>query len=485
MRLWAFTGAFLLFGVVGVRGVKKAPLESRRAFTSESTFIGNMGLNSAFTVVSCLDFGADEPIDWLPESQAVETSRKLIQGQHDVGFTSNEYPLWRESKFDSSETHYNVVFFIIESLNARHIGSITGDYKNSLTPNLDTLIRHGRMFSNFYANGVRSVEALPALFNSMPEIFRRPTIGSRYLENRHYGLGHILGERGYHNSFFCGAHNGTMGFDEYAAKSGIHNYFGMNEYPHSERDFDGYWGCPDGPVLAWMAETQDTFKEPFFSTFFSISNHHPFHLPPQASDRIRGMDHLTKMEKTTAYSDQAIGEYFQKVKEYDWYDRTIFVLTGDHCFHEESVPNRPIMENFHVPLFIMGPGIEPGIDDQLGNHIQVMPTLIEMMQLETAHSSIGPSLFADSPGFVVNNLLDLTTLAMDSIAFTTNFEGTGTVQIRRQGKWVTPSDKTSEIQERMRTLAFQLRCFYQVLNNTRVTNSLVAPSEGVLSSVVR
>ncbi len=482
-RLWGYAAVFLILAVIGIRGVNKKPLESRHAFVEKGTFLGNMGLNSAFTVLSCINLREEGPITWIPQKDAVRETRNLISSPHDGPFNSKQYPLWRKSHFDTPEKHYNVVFLIIESFNARHVGSITGDYAHSLTPNLDTMVRHGRMFTNFYANGVRSVEALPALLNSMPEIFRRPTIGSSYIDNNHYGLGHILGDRGYYNSFFCGAHNGTMGFDEYAAKSAIPNYYGMNEYPHAERDFDGFWGCADGPVLHWMAEKQNSFQQPFFSTFFSISNHHPFNLPPQASEELRNAEGFTKMEKTTVYSDLVLGEYFREVSQYPWFDSTIFILTGDHCFHEESIPDRPIMENFHVPLFMMGPGIEPGLDDRLGNHISVMPTLIDLMDLETDHSSIGVSLFSDRQGFALNNLLELTTLAIDSIAFTTNFDGTHFIQIRRQGKWVDVDESNPGITEKIQTLGYQLRSIYQVLFNTRVGNSLVDNPGGTISLV--
>jgi len=467
---WAFTVLFVVLAYFGVRGTKKEPLHTRRAFVTESTFLGNMGLNSALTVISSLDVGEDEMLDWVPVKEAVSTTQGMIQGQEDGDF-SLDYPLWRRHQPAGSENHFNVVFLIIESLNASQVGCINGDLENSLTPNLDTLVKHGRMYTNFYANGVRSVEALPSIFNSMPEIFRRPTIGSHYAENDHYGLGHILGERNYFNAFFCGAHNGTMGFDEYAAKSGIPNYYGMTEYPYGERDFDGYWGCADGPFLQWMAEQQNQLQQPFFTTFFSISNHHPFNLPPQASSAIRDAN-LSAKEKTTRYSDQVLGEYFAKVSQYDWFERTVFVLTGDHCFHEESEPGRPIMANFHVPLFILGPCIEPGLDDKLGNHVSILPTLVDLMELDTWHSSAGTSLLDTLPTFAINNLLDIATLATDSLAFSTNFEEMQALQVRKDGNWVDVDHQL--FREKSRTMEQQLRSIYQVLFNTRVKNRVVA-----------
>ena len=60
----------------------------------------------------------------------------------------------------------------------------------------------------------------------------------------------------------------------------------MNEYPYSERDFDGYWGCADGPFMQWMSGKQQEMKEPFMSVLFTISNHPPFTLRKDADPKI-------------------------------------------------------------------------------------------------------------------------------------------------------------------------------------------------------
>ena len=118
------------------------------------------------------------------------------------------------------------------------------------------------------------------------------------------------------------------------------------------------------------------------SVLFTISNHHPFNLPKDADPKIARMP-VSKMQRTVRYTDQALGAYFKEVRKQAWSKNTIFIITGDHCFHEQSDPGRTFVENFQVPLFLIGPEIEPGMDDRIGQHISVMPTLISHMRLRT------------------------------------------------------------------------------------------------------
>lgn len=475
---WGVAVLFALLMYTGIRGgLQRTPLWSGKAFIGERIFVGNLGLNSAFTVLSAVEWGKEEPVNLIQDGKAMKICRDMVRNSFDGPFVSETYPFLRQARFEEPENRFNVVFLIIESLNAKHVGCIAGHApEESLTPNLDTLIRHGRMYTHYYSNGVRSVEAVPALVNSMPEIFMRPTIGSRYSRNNHYGLGNIFRERGYHNAFFCGSHNGTMGFDKYAPVCGIDHYFGMDEYPHRDRDFDGYWGCYDGPFTQWMAEKQNAFQEPFFSVWFSISNHHPFVLPPLDTDDIAARD-ITDMEKTVMYTDRALGEYFRTVRNYDWYDRTIFIVTGDHCFHEESEPDRTIMENFHVPLFLVAPCLEPGLDDRLGNHVNVMPTVIDLLKLNTYHCSAGVSLLeADRSPFVINNLMGVVTLAKDSLAYSTNFERVLPHHRLVNGVWKKdemPLDPAVEAE-----MDGCLRSLYQEMLNLRIQNRFQIGSGG-------
>lgn len=479
-RLAKWGSAVLALGLMatGMRGGwQKHNLCMEMAFENSGDFyVGAVGLNSAWTILATVDWGKSKPIDLLPEKNAVETTRKLVKNSFDGPFLSEKYPLVRQTQFEEPEEKYNVVILIVESLNAYEVGSVTGKgLEESLTPNLDTLVRHARLYRNYFANGVRSVESVPGIVNSMPDIFLRPTIFSRYEQNHHWGLANILSQKGYNTSFFCGGRNGTMGFDRYSKVCGFNNYYGLDEYPNGDRDFDGLWGCLDGPFLNWMGEMQDASREPFMSVWFSTTNHHPFRMPKGERFKDIADRDITDMQKTIMYTDRVLGEYFEEVSKYDWFDRTIFMITGDHCFHEASDPKRTTMDKFHVPLFVIAPCLEPGFDDRLGTHTDVMPTVIDILKLRTFHASTGVSLLnSQKDPFVLVNLMGILTFAENNLAWSSSLNKNYPYHYLKDRNWYLGEDPKL-IDDLKNEYDAKLRSAYQVFHNTRVNNTLIGP----------
>jgi Sulfatase len=470
---WVYPLAFALTTFAFVRGGNPIePLTPEKAFLTHSHYGGNLGLNSGWTVLSSLDVIQPSALTLQDEAHARKITQARIRNSFDGPFASEKYPLVRKASFEGPENKYNIVILFIESFNALHVGALNGaSPEKSLTPNMDTLVKHARLFSRYYANASRSVEALPSGLNSLPEIFLRPTLSSRYESNHTWGIGNMLKARGYYNAFFCPARSGSMGFDHYSKASGIDHYFGMNEYPDREKNFDGLWGCFDGPFLQWMLQQQNQMKEPFLNVFFSVSNHHPFALPEGYDDlrQLPGWD----LEKTTAYTDRVLGDYFREASKQPWYDRTIFIVTGDHTFHEFSDPERSYPNNFHVPLWILAPGIKPGIDDRLGNHVSLLPTLIDILKLDTWHASTGISLF-DSlrPSFVVHNLMEVKGLTTNEFCYTSTF--------LRPQKLFRPSgtdwmEQESYSEDEIQKMEEELQCLYQTFFNARNENRIIGP----------
>lgn len=84
-----------------------------------------------------------------------------------------------------------------------------------------------------------------------------------------------------------------------------------------------------------------------------------------------------------------------EAKKQPYYDNTIFIITGDHISGFDLRPNH-IPSRYHIPLLIMGPGIKPGIDDRIGSQLDITPSIIDIANWSTTHSSVGRSLFDDT-----------------------------------------------------------------------------------------
>lgn len=465
--------AGLLF--LGLRGGWQVrPMTPAQAFVTGSLFLGNVSLNSAYTVVQSIEIGSEPDVTLLPMPEAVETARELVRNDFDGPFSSAEYPLLRQSSFTEPERRHNVVILIVESLNAAKVGAIRGKpLDQSLTPNLDTLAeRHGILFTNFYSNGSRSVQSLPAILNSTPDLFERPLIGSSYETNQQWGIGNMLRERGYHTSFFCGGPNGTLGFDSYSKVSGFDHYHGPSAFSGNAA-MAGKWGLHDHVMLDWLAREQAHFPEPHASVWFSISNHHPFDQPQDCPKEIIGAG-LSQMDMTVRYTDWALGEYFRQVRNTSWGANTIFVITGDHCFYFENDPDRGDVQNFHVPLLIVGPGITPGRSDREGSHISILPTLIELLRLRATYSGVGISMFSKTnEPFSLTSVMGILALSKSHQYLSSSLEKVLACYRYADGQW-TGDPELADSPEGQR-LDHTLKAIYQVCHHMRKYNKQNPP----------
>ena len=138
-----------------------------------------------------------------------------------------------------------------------------GFYNNGTgyTPFLDSLMQNSLVFENAYANGLKSIEALPAITASIPTLMNNPFITSQYAQNNFVSLASLLNKEGYNTSLYHGGSRGTMGFYSFSKKAGFTDYFGMQEYNNSA-DFDGTWGIYDGPFMQYFYDGLNKKKEP-------------------------------------------------------------------------------------------------------------------------------------------------------------------------------------------------------------------------------
>ncbi len=177
----------------------------------------------------------------------------------------------------------NVVVIIIESFGKEYIGSMNrglegGNYKG-YTPFTDSLAAHSATFRYSFANGRKSIDAMPSVLSSIP-MFVEPFFLTPASMNHLTGLAGVLDGKGYHTAFFHGAQNGSMGFQAFARSTGFKEYYGRTEFdadPHfrGEKDYDGMWAIWDEPFLQFMLQKLNSFKQPFMSAIFTASSHSP------------------------------------------------------------------------------------------------------------------------------------------------------------------------------------------------------------------
>jgi phosphoglycerol transferase MdoB-like AlkP superfamily enzyme len=276
---------------------------------------------------------------------------------------------------DSGFKNANVVILILESFGRDYIGY----YNNSqptCTPFLDSLLGQSLTFEGF-ANGRRSIEALPGILSGIPSLMDIDFPSSPYVNNKIDGLGTLLLKKGYHTSFFHGGNNGTMSFDVFARSAGFMHYYGRNEYDN-ETDFDGKWGIFDKPFLQFAANKFATFDQPFISAIFTLSSHHPYTIPLEDKDLLKISENSS--EASIRYTDRSLREFFITSEKMDWYQNTIFIITADHTpEHARSVYFQSSMGIFAVPVAFYIPGKNIRLATaEIAQHIDILSSCMAL-----------------------------------------------------------------------------------------------------------
>ena len=101
------------------------------------------------------------------------------------------------------------------------------------------------------------------------------------------------------------------------------------------------------------------------------------------------------------YMDEVITNFIRAA--YQKFPESLFVVTGDHAIRCDPSTHPTIFEHQSVPFVLYGAGVTKEIlpPDAVGDHISIVPTLIELIApKDFAYYSIAPSLFnSDGVGF--------------------------------------------------------------------------------------
>ena len=288
----------------------------------------------------------------------------------------------------------NIVVLILESFSTEYIGFYNQNHSNKsykgYTPFLDSLLTHCITYSNSYASGRKSIDAMPSVLSSIPMLIE-PYVVTPYSTNAVSSIADCLRKEGYSTAFFHGAPNGSMGFQAYARSAGFEHYYGMNEYDGIEA-FDGTWAIWDEEFLQYYARTMNTMEEPFMTAVFTASSHHPFRIPKKYNN---AFDKGTlPIHQCIGYSDNALRLFFDFAKQQDWYENTLFVLTADHTNEIYYPEYANAIGAYRVPIAFYSPSYNQGYVDTLtvASQTDIMPSVLSYLQYDKPYFAFGSDI---------------------------------------------------------------------------------------------
>ncbi len=277
----------------------------------------------------------------------------------------------------------NIIFIQLESFTADVIKELGGD--KNVTPNLSNLIKNGILFSDIYASGTRTDQGIAALLCGFPA---QPLTSIVYQSDKLERLPFLsiaLHKAGYSTSFYYGGELGFGNFNSVAEFGQFEKITGLRNF--SNANLFNKWGADDQTMLKRQRTEMQSAQQPFFSYVITLSSHEPFTVPMKTV--FAGNDVPDKFKNACYFTDKALGEYFNAIKNTSWYKNTLFVLVADHG---HQLPRNRLFDEpakYHIPLIFFGDVIKPeykgAVIPATGSQTDVAATLLHQLNLSAAN----------------------------------------------------------------------------------------------------
>ncbi len=327
----------------------------------------------------------------------------------------------------------NVIIVLVESL--RNDQLLAGGSLRTVMPTVERLALRGRSFTHVYTQASHSNYADTAPLSShYPLRSRRPYV---YPETPTYPrvmIYDILKGLGYHTAVISSQNERWGGLINYLRTGSIDHFFHSESYDGPDyipRDDIGFEAFVKGSKRSGKIDDRITINEairwidsldetPFFIYINLQDSHVPYEtptdftrrfgpekvpfrvrfndFPPQYAEIVKNM-----YADSLAYVDEQLGRLVDHLETTGRLEDTVIVVTGDtgQAFYEHGyAAHANILTNevMRVPVVIDGPGIDPAPpDDRPAQHIDIPPTILDVLGLPSHPSFQGISLLDPAP----------------------------------------------------------------------------------------
>jgi phosphoglycerol transferase MdoB-like AlkP superfamily enzyme len=205
-----------------------------------------------------------------------------------------------------------------------------------------------------------------------------------------FTIADLLKQQGYFTEFIYGGESHFDNMASFFIGNGFESVIDQHDYDNPV--FTGSWGVSDEDLLNkahQQLQQKHAEGQPYFSLVFTSSNHSPYEFPDGRIELDNPVKHSNT--NTVKYADYALGQFFDKAMQSDYWKDTLFLVIADHdlnVFGDALVP----IERFQIPGLILGADIQPRSIPTVASQIDMPPTLLSLMGISAETPMIGRDL---------------------------------------------------------------------------------------------
>jgi phosphoglycerol transferase MdoB-like AlkP superfamily enzyme len=377
--------------VVGAHGtLQHYPLRIGDSCISTNPYVNALCLNPVFSSFKASISATGRQFQFYNEGFNISTTRDLL-GCGQSPPLAPRYPLLRESPGTEQGNRKNIVIFLLESWSGKDMGCLGS--KAGVTPVFDDLARQGLLFTRFYATGIRTPETVLSTLCSFPNQPSRAIMGRPTVYQTHWrSISQILAEAGYRNLFISGRSLKFDSMDKFLELIHFHTIIDKRDFPPSASASKDSWaGYSDEDVMRRADEEFARVKDrPFLGVIYTMNSHSPFEIPPGFPTVYPPTSVTNKYLNSVKYTDTTLGSFFQLARSRPYFENTVFLFLADHARTRDKFN---LADQHYIPLLIYAPGhVSPGINPVVGSQVDLLPTILDLLQLKARHASWGRNL---------------------------------------------------------------------------------------------
>jgi arylsulfatase A-like enzyme/Flp pilus assembly protein TadD len=306
-------------------------------------------------------------------------------------------PFISHAKPDKSKL--NVLLVTIDTLRPDRLSCYSD--KHLQTPNIDSLAKKGALYLKAFAHTPTTLPSHTNILLGTTPLYHGVHDNHNFIVRDEFlTLTEHLKDNGYATGAVVGAFpldsrfGLTQGFDLYDDNYGSKNY---QEFSYVERPAEVV--VKNG--IAWLKEQ----KDPWFLWIHCFDPHQQYKPPEPFRTEYRDSPYNGEV----AYVDHELGKLFAYLRENRLEDKTLIIVTGDHGEslgqHGESTHGYfAYNSTIWIPLIFVVPGMKPVVVDQNVCHVDVFPTVCDVLGLDKPGFLQGISLVSTLDGNKEKNL---------------------------------------------------------------------------------
>jgi choline-sulfatase len=294
----------------------------------------------------------------------------------------------------------NVLLLTIDSLRAEM--PWTG-YSRSIAPNLTKLAERGVVYTHAYAVSSYTAKSVGALLSGRypASLYRSGYFFTGYSDDNLF-FTEVLSDKGvrciggHAHMYFGRGKNLNQGFHEWELVPGI----------TFDSETDNHVTSHKLTALAQklLGDPKNTGGQ-FFAWFHYMDPHDKYVDHEEAPTF--GKTGRDRYDAEVFYTDLHVGKLLDWAEQQPWWQNTVVIVSADHgeAFGEHDFYRHAFWlweAIVRVPLLVAGPGIEARRIDQRRSHIDLAPTILDLMGHEGppevfVGQTLAPEIFGEEP----------------------------------------------------------------------------------------